>query len=417
MANFLKDFFANVFHGGSLEVETAGGRKFAAGSGPGPKLGLRFKDAWAPFLLMLDPEMKLGKFYVDGRIEVTQGTLFDVLMLGAANTWRPDRSLGLRLALKARKTLRRLGRPNGRMRARRNAAHHYDLDADFYTRFLDSGLQYSCAYFEREGLSLETAQLAKKRHIAAKLLVEPGHKILDIGCGFGGLAIYLARFCSADVTGVTLSHTQLDVARAAAADLGLSSTTDFRFYDYREVEKTFDRIVSVGMFEHVGLHHYDAYFRKVACLLNEDGVALIHTIGRLDGPCATNPWVAKNIFPGGYLPALSEIMPAIERSGLFVTDIEILRLHYARTLRAWRERFAAGRAEVQARRGERFCRMWELYLTGSEVAFLREGLAVFQIQLAKKLDTVPLTRDYITQTEASLRGHDSTAANLRLVAE
>src|SRR5262249_28651740 len=276
---------------------------------------------------------------------------------------------------------------------------------------------YSCAYFEREGLSLETSQLAKKRHIAAKLLVEPGHKILDIGCGFGGLAIYLARFCRADVTGVTLSQTQLDVARAAAADLDLTSTTDFRFYDYRDVEKTFDRIVSVGMFEHVGLHHYDAYFRKVACLLNEDGVALIHTIGRLDGPCATNPWVAKYIFPGGYLPALSEIMPAIERSGLFVTDIEILRLHYAETIRAWRERFAAQRAEVKARRGERFCRIWELYLTGSEVAFLREGLAVFQIQLAKKLDTVPLTRDYITRTEAYLRGRDSAAANLRLVAE
>jgi cyclopropane-fatty-acyl-phospholipid synthase len=417
MANFLEHFFANLFRSGSLEIELASGRKFTAGSGPGSKLGLRFKDASVPLLLMLDPEMKLGECYVDGRLEVTQGSLFDVLMLGADNMWRLDRSLGLRLALKARKVLRWLSPTNSRMRARQNVAHHYDLDATFYTRFLDSGMQYSCAYFEREGLSLETAQLAKKRHIAAKLLVEPGHRILDIGCGFGGLAIYLARFCGAEVTGVTLSQTQLDVAKAAADDLDLSNVTDFRFCDYREVKQTFDRIVSVGMFEHVGLNHYEEYFQKVVRLLNEDGVALIHTIGRLDGPCPTNPWVAKYIFPGGYLPALSEIMPAIERSGLFVTDIEILRLHYARTLRAWRERFAARRAEVKARRGERFCRMWELYLTGSEVAFLREGLAVFQIQLAKKLDTVPLTRDYIGRTEAHLRARDSVAANLRLVAE
>jgi cyclopropane-fatty-acyl-phospholipid synthase len=227
----------------------------------------------------------------------------------------------------------------------------------------------------------------------------------------------LSRFCGADVTGVTLSKTQLDVAKSAADDLDLPNTPDFRYCDYREVDETFDRIVSVGMFEHVGLNHYDEYFQKVARLLNEDSVALIHTIGRMDGPRPTNPWVEKYIFPGGYMPALSEIMPAIERSGLFVTDIEILRLHYARTLRAWRERFAARRAEVKARRGERFCRMWELYLTGSEVAFLREGLAVFQIQLAKKLDTVPLTRDYIGRAEAYLRARDSAATNLRLVAE
>jgi cyclopropane-fatty-acyl-phospholipid synthase len=417
MANFLEDFFANIFKSGSLEIELATGRKFTAGSGPGPKLGLRFKDLLAPLLLMLDPEMKLGEFYVDGRMEVTQGTPFDFLMLGAANIWRLDRSLGLPFALQARKVLRWLSPANSRMRARKNVAHHYDLDAAFYARFLDSGMQYSCAYFEREGVGLETAQLAKKRHIAAKLLVEPGHKILDIGCGFGGMAIYLSRFCGADVTGVTLSKTQLDVAKSAADDLDLPNTPDFRYCDYREVDETFDRIVSVGMFEHVGLNHYDEYFQKVARLLNEDSVALIHTIGRMDGPRPTNPWVEKYIFPGGYMPALSEIMPAIERSGLFVTDIEILRLHYARTLRAWRERFAARRAEVKARRGERFCRMWELYLTGSEVAFLREGLAVFQIQLAKKLDTVPLTRDYIGRAEAYLRARDSAATNLRLVAE
>jgi cyclopropane-fatty-acyl-phospholipid synthase len=410
-------FFSRFIKAGSIEIETASGRKFMAGAGTGPKVGLRFKDAAAPLLLMLDPELNSGELYADGRIEISKGSLFDALLLGASNMWRPDNSLRLRLLLKARSALRLLCLPNNRKRAKQNAAHYYDLNAAFYTRYLDSGMQYSCAYFEREGLSLERAQLAKKRHIAAKLLIEPAHKVLDIGCGFGGMAIYLCRFCGAKVTGLTLSQTQLDIAQSAAADLGLTNTTDFRYCDYREVHETFDRIVSVGMFEHVGLIHYEEYFRKVASLLDEDGVALIHTIGRMDGPCATNPWVAKYIFPGGYMPALSEIMPAIERSGLFVTDIEILRLHYAQTLRAWRERFAAQRAEVKARRGERFCRVWELYLAGSEVAFRCGGLCVFQVQLAKKLDSVPLTRDYISRAETYLRGRDSAGANLRLVAK
>lgn len=417
MATFLENFFTKFIKAGSIEIETAGGRKFVAGAGTGVKVGLRFKDAAAPLLFLVDPELNAGELYADGRIEISKGSLFDALMLGARNMWRPDNSLRLRLLLKARNALRWLNLPNNRKRAKQNAAHHYDLDALFYTRFLDSGMQYSCAYYEREGLSLEIAQLAKKRHIAAKLLIEPGQKVLDIGCGFGGMAIYLARFCGAQVTGVTLSQTQLSVAAGAAADLGLSEATDFRYCDYRDVHETFDRVVSVGMFEHVGVNHYEEYFQKIASLLNEGGVALIHTIGRLDGPSATNPWVAKYIFPGGYMPALSEIMPAIERSGLFVSDVEILRLHYARTLRAWRERFAAQRAEVQARRGERFCRIWEFYLTGSEVAFLCEGLCNFQIQLAKKLDTVPLTRDYIARAENYLRGRDSAGEYLRLAAE
>ncbi|MCI0466477.1 MAG: cyclopropane-fatty-acyl-phospholipid synthase family protein [Beijerinckiaceae bacterium] len=417
MGNFLEDFFAKLIMTGSIEIELAGGHKFTAGDGSGLQTGIRFKDHAAPVLLMLDPELNFGELYVAGRIEVTQGTLFDLLMLNAANLWRPGSSLRLRLLVKARSALRWLRRPNGLLRARRNAAHHYNLDAAFYSRFLDSGLQYSCAYFEREGLSLETAQLAKKRHIAAKLNLEPGHSVLDIGCGFGGMAIYLARFCGASVTGITLSQTQHNLAKAAAADLGLSGATDFRLCDYREARGQFDRIVSVGMFEHVGLAHYDTFFRRVAELLGEDGIALIHTIGRMDGPCATNPWLAKYIFPGGYLPALSELMPVIERTGLFVTDIEILRLHYAQTIRAWRERFEARRGEVEASHGARFCRIWELYLSGSEAAFLREGLAVFQIQLAKKLDTVPVTRDYIGRAEAYLRERDSAAANLRLAGE
>ncbi len=413
MRTLLESFFAGLIKTGSIEIETAGGHKFTAGDGSSAKVGLRFNSGAAPALLTLDVERNLGELYMDGRIEVTQGTLFDVLMLAAANmsrpdgSWHPDGSSWVRLIQMRRVVLGWLGRPNALLRARSNSAYHYDLDAAFYTKFLDSGLQYSCAYFEREGENLENAQLAKNRHIAAKLLVEPGQTVLDIGCGFGGMAVYLARFCGASVTGVTLSQTQLSVAKAAAAGLGLSTPTNFRLCDYREVDARFDRIVSVGMFEHVGLADYDVYFRKVAQLLVEDGVALISTIGRADGPCPMNPWVTKYIFPGSYLPALSEIVPAIERAGLIVTDIEILRLHYAETLKAWRERFAARRAEVRASHGERFCRMWELYLTGCEVGFRREGLVVFQIQLAKKLDRVPLTRDYIARAEAFLRERDS----------
>lgn len=417
MSRVLQAFFGDLFETGSIEIETATGDRITLGDGSGEKLGLRFKDRSALFRLMADPEFQFGQLYMDGLLEVTKGTLFDVLMLVSANLWRPGGSRWLRFVKRARGFLGALRRPNGLLRARRNVAHHYDFDAAFYRKFLDTGLQYSCAYFERDGQSLESAQLAKKRHIAAKLLIDPGQSVLDIGCGFGGMALYLARFCGASVTGVTLSQTQLGVARSAAADLGLTGATNFRFCDYRELDERFDRIVSVGMFEHVGLARYDLFFRKVAQLLDDDGVALLHTIGRADGPWPTNPWVAKYIFPGGYMPALSEIMPAVERCGLFVTDIEILRLHYAETLKAWRARLEAHRAEIEAKRGARFWRMWELYLAGSECAFRRQGFIVFQIQLAKKLETVPLKRDYIGRAEAALRQRDSAAANLRLAGE
>jgi cyclopropane-fatty-acyl-phospholipid synthase len=301
MSKLLKPFLAGLIKTGSIEIETANGYKFTIGDGSGSRLGLRFQDMSAVFQLMADPELQFGELYMDGRIEVTKGALFDVLMLSAANLWQSGGSRWLRLVEKVRGSLYRLTLPNGLLRARRNVArHHYEFDAAFYRKFLDSGLQYSCAYFEREDQNLENAQLAKKRHIAAKLLIEPGHSVLDIGCGFGRMAIYLARFCGASVTGVTLSQTQLGVARSGAVELGLSGATDFRFSDYRTLEGRFDRIVSVGMFEHVGLAHYDMFFRKVAQLLDEDGIALIHTIGRVDGPWPTNPWVAKHIFPGGY---------------------------------------------------------------------------------------------------------------------
>ncbi|MGH6886480.1 MAG: class I SAM-dependent methyltransferase, partial [Geminicoccales bacterium] len=284
-------------------------------------------------------------------------------------------------------------------RARANAAHHYDLSDALYDLFLDADRQYSCAYFTHPHDDLAQAQADKKRHIAAKLLLRPGHRVLDIGSGWGGLGLYLAGAGAGEVVGITLAEEQLKVSRARAEQAGLADRVRFELRDYRDQAGRFDRIVSVGMFEHVGLQHYPAFFRKIRELLVEDGVALVHAIGRMHGPGATNAWIRKYIFPGGYAPALSEVLPAVERLGLWVTDIEILRLHYAKTLRAWRRRFMANRDRVAQVYDERFCRMWEFYLIGSELAFRRMGHMVFQIQLAKRQDAVPLTRDYIVDWE------------------
>jgi cyclopropane-fatty-acyl-phospholipid synthase len=295
---------------------------------------------------------------------------------------------------------------NPRGRARRNVAHHYDLDGRLYSLFLDSDRQYSCAYFETPDQTLDDAQLAKKRHLAAKLLIDPGQSILDIGCGWGGLGLYLAELCGAHVTGITLSDEQLAYARGRASEKHFG-TVDFRLQDYRDVSERFDRIVSVGMFEHVGVDFYRAFFSRCADMLSDDGVMLLHAIGRSEGPGITNPWIAKYIFPGGYIPALSEVLPAIERAGLLVTDTEILRLHYAYTLKAWRERFQAHREEAERLYDERFVRMWEFYLAASEMAFSQQNMMVFQLQLTKRQGVVPITRDYIAIEEARLRGLES----------
>jgi cyclopropane-fatty-acyl-phospholipid synthase len=283
--------------------------------------------------------------------------------------------------------------------ARENVAHHYDLSDTLYDLFLDIDRQYSCAYFTRPDVTLETAQADKKRHIAAKLLLRPGQKVLDIGCGWGGLALYLARECGVQVTGLTLSSEQLKVAERRAAAAGLADRVRFHLRDYRTETGRYDRIVSVGMFEHVGVVHYPAFFRKLDELLSPDGVALLHSIGRMDGPGATNPWIRKYIFPGGYSPAMSEVLPEVEKVGLWITDIEVLRLHYAETLRHWRQRFLANRERIKNLYDERFCRMWEFYLAGSEVAFRHQGHIVFQMQIAKRVDAVPLTRDYMFDWE------------------
>jgi cyclopropane-fatty-acyl-phospholipid synthase len=296
---------------------------------------------------------------------------------------------------------------NPRSRSRKNVAHHYDLDARLYSLFLDADKQYSCAYFETQDATIDDAQLAKKRHIAAKLRIKGGQRVLDIGSGWGGLGLYLAEIAGADVTGVTLSTEQLQVANARAAEKGLTGSARFLLQDYRDIDGPFDRIVSVGMFEHVGAMFYDAYFQRCAELLSEDGVMLLHSIGRSQGPDSTNPWIAKYIFPGGYIPALSEVLPAIERAGLLVCDIEILRLHYAETLKAWRERFMARREEAVQFYDERFARMWEFYLAACEMTFRKQAMMNFQIQLARRQGVVPITRDYIARAETRLRAIES----------
>ena len=417
MLTLLRAFFKRIVRVGVLDVETATGQRFAFGDGTGDRFGVRFTDAAAERQLILNPSLALGELFMAGRLVVTRGSIYDVLALVSRNLGLQEPP-GLAKALtRLRTRARSFNQRNGAHRAKRNVAHHYDLDGRLYDLFLDADRQYSCAYFEEPGLGLGEAQLAKKRHIAAKLLIEPGKRVLDIGSGWGGLALYLAKFCEAEVTGITLSEEQISVARGRAQQEKLGAHVKFRLQDYRTVSEPFDRIVSVGMFEHVGVSHYPVFFQKAAQLLADDGVMLLHSIGRLDGPGATNPWMAKYIFPGGYAPALSEVIPAIERAGLVITDIEILRLHYAETLKAWRQRFLARRDEAKALTDERFCRMWEFYLAACESAFRYSGLMVFQIQLAKRQEAVPLTRNYISECEAALRTKEFSQQSLRIAAE
>jgi len=402
---------------GNLEVETADGSTHIFGDGSGRRLGVRLVDRAAELELLMDPALALGELYMEGRLIVTRGSLYDILEVGARNLSELEALPWVKALDKARVAFRSLHQRNDRRRAKTNIARHYDLDARLYDLFLDSDRQYSCAYFEHAGQSLEDAQRAKKRHIAAKLLPMDGMTALDIGCGFGGMALYLAGVVEAKVTGVTLSEEQFAVASERARQSGFGDRLDFRLQDYRDVPETFDRIVSVGMFEHVGVRGYDEFFQTVRRQLKDDGVMLLHAIGRNSVPGATNPWIRKHIFPGGYIPSMSEVLPAIERSGLYVTDIEILRLHYAETLRAWRERFMENRVEAARLYDERFCRMWEFYLAGSETSFRVDGHMVFQIQIARRQDSVPLTRGYIPEREAELRRREATQRPFRQAAE
>jgi cyclopropane-fatty-acyl-phospholipid synthase len=401
-------FLGRAIRIGAIEVALPGGRRIVAGDGSRPRVVVAVKSPiWAARIAAW-PETAVGDAYMEGALTFERGNVYDLLELAGRNT--PSRRPPRPPSAFARWRHDALATRNARRQARSNVARHYDLSNTFYRRFLDEDLQYSCAYFAEPGLSLEQAQRAKQRHIAAKLLLRPGHRVLDIGCGWGGLALRLAADTNAEVDGVTLSTAQLEVARQRAEECGLADRVDYSLTDYRDVEGPYDRIVSVGMFEHVGRPNFDAYFGQIARLLSDDGVVVIHSIGRSHGPDVTQPWIAKHIFPGGYIPALSETLASVERSGLIVTDVEILRLHYAETLRAWRRRFEAERREVEAIRGERFCRMWEFYLAASEIGFRYSGHMVFQLQLAKRIDTVPLTRSYIEQTERLLAEAPRSAA-------
>jgi cyclopropane-fatty-acyl-phospholipid synthase len=391
--------FERIVTIGRLRIIDARGTSHSFAGRPGPEVAIRLHDPALYWKLLCRPRLYLPEAFVDGTLTIEEGTLYDLVDFLTRNLEALPQSLLARLLDGSRGWLRRAHQYNPLARARKNAAHHYDLSDEVYESFLDRDRQYSCAYFRGGEPDLDAAQRAKKAHIAAKLLLRPGLRVLDIGSGWGGLALYLAQECGAEVTGLTLSVEQLKVATRRAAAAGLGERVRFHLRDYREERGRYDRIVSVGMFEHVGINHYQAFFARLKALLAPDGVALLHSIGRMDGPGSTSPWIRKYIFPGGYVPALSEVLPVVERLRLWVTDIEILRLHYAETLRLWRQRFARSQERVRAIYDERFCRMWEMYLVGSEIAFRRGNYLVFQMQLARAVDAVPLTRDYMFDVE------------------
>jgi cyclopropane-fatty-acyl-phospholipid synthase len=394
----LSSFLRKLITRGALVLVYSDGHSDRFGEADAVAQTLRLRDRALPRKLLANPDLALGEAYMDGTLTVDDDDIYGLLELLLMNLNSKKNGVWhYQWLMRLRQLGRRFSQFNPISRSRQNVAHHYDLSGRLYDLFLDASRQYSCAYYKHPDDSLEAAQQAKKALIATKLLLKPGHRVLDIGCGWGGLALELHQRHGAEVTGVTLSEEQHKLAQEKASEANASKVVKFYLEDYRKVTGTFDRIVSVGMFEHVGVPHYQEFFNKVVDSLADDGVALIHTIGRIDGPGTNNPWFAKYIFPGGYSPALSEILPVVERAGLYVTDIEVLRLHYAETLKAWRARFEASRTQVWKLYDERFCRMWAFYLVASELAFRLNGHVVFQIQLAKRQDAVPMTRDYLLQ--------------------
>ena len=407
----LSRFLRAVIKNGNLCLIDNKGLSQSFGDGSGVQVTIRIHDRITQWRLLFNPQLSVGEAYMKGTLTLDNGTLYDFLSLVTNNLKYLENYPLYKITGRLSRLFRRIQQHNPIGKAQKNVAHHYDLSDDLYDLFLDEDRQYSCAYFDKDTLSLEEAQVSKKRHIAAKLLLNRhGLKILDIGSGWGGMGLYLAQISGADVTGVTLSKEQHKVSVERANNAKLSSRAVFQLKDYRQQTGIFDRIVSVGMLEHVGAGHYKEYFNKVKELLADDGIALIHSIGRIDPPGTTNSWLRKYIFPGGYAPAMSEVISAIEKTGLWITDIEILRLHYAETLYKWRERFQAKRKEAQILYDEEFCRMWEFYLIAAEIGFRQNGQMVFQIQVSKKQDAVPLTREYIAEWEKSVIAEESQAA-------
>jgi len=398
-------FLEKIVTCGTLTVIDANGatHRYEGEAVPGlVPVTIKLHDKSLHWKLALRPTLVVGEAFMDGTLTIEEGTLYDFLAMASENIHRADKrfSPGERFSA----IFRFLQQWNPVDKSKKNVAHHYDLSGGLYDLFLDSDRQYSCAYFPTPDLTIDEAQVAKRKHIISKLLLAPGQRVLDIGCGWGGLALSIAKVADVEVTGITLSEEQLKVAQRRAEEAQLAHKVHFLLCDYRNLTGQFDRIVSVGMFEHVGVVQFRQFFETVRDRLTDAGVALLHSIGRAHGPGATNAWIRKYIFPGGYTPALSEVLPEVERSGLYVTDIELLQLHYAETLRAWRKRFMARRDEAIKLYDEKFARMWEFYLAGAETAFRHQGQMVFQMQMAKRNDVTPWSRDYIAATEHAMQG-------------
>lgn len=399
---------------GNLSIIGVDGVSHNYGDGSGPQVRVRLTQSSLYWKLALHPDLYSGEAFMDGSLVMESGSIYDMLNLMGSQL-DSGKNKKWTLIDRTRTLARRMARMNPIGRAKKNVAHHYDLSGEIYGLFLDRDLQYSCAFFEYPDQSLEDAQLAKKRHIAAKLDLRPGMKVLDIGSGWGGLALYLAEIYDVSVVGVTLSEEQHKLSSQRVKNRGFEEKIDIRLLDYRLLDEKFDRIVSVGMFEHLGIKHHGEYFKKVRELLNDDGVGVIHTIARPFGPSATSAWIKKYIFPGGYIPALSEIQTILEDERLYLCDVEVLRLHYAQTLHEWRKRFVAHWDEASTIYDEKFCRMWEFYLAGSEMAFRHHALSVLQIQITKNQNALPITRDYMGEEEARLRRFDKKARKFRSV--
>ena len=418
----LKSLLERLIRHGRLTVATPLGTLRAGRTGTGHPashldIGLRIRNIRTVLKLATNPDLYLGEAYMDGDLVIERGSLYEFMELLGSNIAAIGQDPNPKVGQWASKLVGALSARNDPGKARANVAHHYDLSGELYRSFLDSDLQYSCAYFRHPDDDIEAAQLAKRQHIAAKLLLAPGQHVLDIGCGWGGLALFLARTADIRVTGITLSQEQLAVARRRAQEAGLADRVSFELVDYRLLQGQFDRIVSIGMFEHVGLPNYETYFGAIKRLLKPDGIAMVHSIGKMYGPAPTSTWILKYIFPGGYVPALSEVMPAVERQGLWVNDVEVLRLHYAETLRLWRARFDERWPDLARHYDERFRRMWDFYLVGSEISFRYFGFMVFQVQLARAVDAAPATRDYIVEAERAMRARAERPDDAALAAE
>ncbi|HUF88077.1 MAG TPA: cyclopropane-fatty-acyl-phospholipid synthase family protein [Thermohalobaculum sp.] len=403
-------FLGRLVREGTLTVIGPDGRAETFGGEPGHQVTVRIHDPRFDWRLLKGAELMVPEAYMDGSLTFEKGNLRELIALYNTNLERRGASQVETAFERVVRVTHRFIDHNTPQRARRNAAAHYDMGNELYRLFLDEDMQYSCAYFPTGEETLEQAQLAKKRHIAAKLLLAPGQRVLDIGCGWGGMALYLAQVADVEVLGVTLSERQLEVARARARAAGLADRVTFELMDYRDVRGQFDRIVSVGMMEHVGIGQLGPYFANVLQRLTPDGVALIHSIVRKEPPGLTSTFTRKYIFPGGYIPALSETMVAVERARLWLLDCEIWRRHYGLTIGHWYDRFAANRDKAKAMHDETFCRMWEVYLAGAEGAFLTGPMAVMQLQLGRQRDAVPLTRDYLAEQTGRLRARERREA-------